>query len=226
VGDKPGDMAPAGRGEGRAPLRFHDAEAKGRSRETVTAVEARTAAEVVIAVRPASGTYRHADFLFGFVLSVVVLLLLLYLPVDFPLWSFPLDVAGTFLLGTLASAALPPLRRLLVPSRERRENVRRAARAAFVTLGIHRTRGRNGLLVYASLFERHVELVSDVGIVPALGGTEWRARVDELGSSLAGGADAGRFLAAVAALAGPLERMAPRAADDVNELPDERVSQI
>ncbi|MGZ3461824.1 MAG: hypothetical protein ACXU86_25305, partial [Archangium sp.] len=92
---------------------FFDDAAKAQAAQEVKAIEARTAAEVVVAVRHASGQYRHTDYLVGFGLSLVTLVALLYLPPEFPLETFPVDVALSFVLGAGVSALLPGVRRRL-----------------------------------------------------------------------------------------------------------------
>jgi putative membrane protein len=90
-----------------------------------------------------------------------------------------------------------------------------------VALGVGRTRDRNGVLVFVSLFERRVGVVADVGIDPRAMGAAWTDAVGALEASLAAGADTERFLAALAALGPPLAAAMPHRDDDVNELPDE-----
>src|SRR5215216_1789822 len=138
---------------------FYDKAAEARVAEAVREIETETSAEVVVAVRPSSGNYRHADFLFGFLIAFVGLLLFLFHPRPIALEGFAIEFPLLFVVGTLVSAAIPPLRRLFVRRRTRDENVRTHARACFVDLGISRTRDRTGLLVYVSVFERAVVLV-------------------------------------------------------------------
>src|SRR5689334_10105683 len=127
---------------------FFDDAAKVQAAQEVKAIEARTAAEVVVAVRHASGQYRHTDYLVGFGLSLVTLVAMLCLPPEFPLETFPVDVVLSFVLGAGLSALLPGVRRRLTSRKLLEENVRTAARAAFVELGVSRTSGRTGLLVF------------------------------------------------------------------------------
>ncbi len=199
---------------------FFDDEAKARAAREVKAIEARTAAEVVVAVHTTSGHYRHTDYLVGFLLSLVTLLALLYLPDEYPLEIFPVDVAASFLMGTLLSQVLPAVRRRLTSPRLLEENVRRAARAAFVELGISRTTGRTGVLVFVSVFERRVAVVPDLGVDPAAMGPEWDAALAKLSAAVASAGSPEPFFEALRLLAPPLERTLPRSADDVNELPD------
>jgi putative membrane protein len=203
----------------RAPPFFTD-DTKARAAEAVKAIEARTSAEVVIAVHARSGDYSHTDYLVGFALSFVTLVAMLYLPQEFPLETFPPGSAVSFLVGALVCRSVPALRRVLSGRAPREKNVRTAARAAFVDLGISRTRGRTGLLVFVSLFERQVEVVPDTGVDPAALGPEWIQALAGLNAALARSSDPAPFFQALHALTPPLERVLPRAQDDVNELPD------
>jgi putative membrane protein len=199
---------------------YFDDAAKARAAEEVKALEARTAAEVVVSVRRASGHYRHTDYLVGFVLSLVTLVAMLYLPPEFPLESFPVDVALSFATGAAVSAALPGLRRRLTSRKLLEENVRTAARAAFVELGVSRTTGRTGLLVFVSTLERRVEVVADIGVDTAALGREWEEALAKLSAAVATSESPEPFFEALRLLAPPLERVLPRSADDINELPD------
>lgn len=196
-------------------------EARAEARQAVRDVEARTSAEIVLAVRAQSASYREADYLLGFLFSVGTLLALLYLPQSFALEWFAVDVVAGFALGTLLGGFFPGLRRWLVPKARMRESVARAARAWFVDRGVTRTTGRTGILVYASVYERLVEVVADVGVLDAKLGKAWDQAVGRLRETVASGLEPTRLFTAVRELGPVLEQALPRAADDVNELPDE-----
>jgi len=199
---------------------FFDDAAKAKAADEVKAIEARTAAEVVVSVHRTSGQYRHTDYLVGFGLALVTLVAMLYLPQEFPLEFFPVDVALSFVVGATVTAALPGVRRRLTSRKLLEENVRRAARAAFVELGISRTTGRTGILVFVSTFERRVEVVPDIGVDTAALGKEWEEALAKLSAAVAASESPEPFFEAMRLLASPLERVLPRSADDVNELPD------
>lgn len=195
--------------------------ARKRVTATIKEVEAGTSAEVVVAVRNASGSYRDIDYLFGFAASFGALLVLLFHPFEFATEGMPFEVVAAFAFGSVFCAKARPLRRALAPRTRRERSCRDAARAAFVELGVGRTRERNGILVLVSLFERRVSLVADVGIDPAKLGPEWGARVAALEGSLAAGASLDRFVDALRALGPVLGAAMPHRDDDVNELSDE-----
>jgi putative membrane protein len=200
---------------------FLDPATRAQAAQAVKFVEAQSAAEVVIAVRPASGLYRHADYLFGFCLAMVGLIALLFVDIEYEEWFVIVEVAALFAGGAVACAHLGGLRRLFSSKRVRTENVQRGAKAAFVEMGISHTHHRTGILVFASLFERAVVVVPDVGIDPKALGPEWEKARAALESSLISGPRADRLLAAVRALAAPLSKALPHVEGQLNELPDE-----
>jgi putative membrane protein len=202
---------------------FDDEEARKRVTATIGAIEEQTAAEIVVTVRPRSGSYRAADFLSGFVGAEVALVLILFLPQEFWLETIPADVLVGFVVGALACALVPGVRRVLTPRRTREAQVLEAARAAFVAQRIMGTKTRAGILVYVSLLERHVEVVPDVGVDTGALGAAWTDAVAGLRAAMRPpGVDA--FVTALARLAPPLARALPHRDDDVNELPDEVVA--
>lgn len=199
---------------------FFEAATRERTATEVKAIESRTAAEVVVAVRRTSGQYRHTDYLLGFVLSLATLVAMLYVPIDVELEYFPVDVALSFAAGAGLCALVPALRRWITSRRLLEENVRTAARAAFVELGVSRTTGRTGILVFVSIFEKRVEVVTDIGVDSSALGKEWEEVRAKLSAAVSSADDPDPFFKAMHMMAAPLERVLPRSADDVNELPD------
>lgn len=195
--------------------RFFEDEARERVKKAVAAIEADSGAEIVVAVRERSLRYRHAHFLFGFVVALVLLCVLLFLPQTFDIDFWPLELSAAFVLGAALCMGIPPLERLFATKRVMAEQVTCAAKAAFFDLGVSYTRARSGLLVYVSMGERRAELVADVGLKDA---TIDKAR-DAIAEAAAR-ADFDAFIAGLEALAAPLAKALPRTEDDINELPD------
>jgi putative membrane protein len=200
--------------------RFFQDEARKAATEAVRAIETETAAEVVVVLERASAPYREATYFAGFIASLVVLILLLFSPWSFPLASFPVDVALGFGLGAVVGSRVDAVKRALSSAADRKRAVAHAARAAFVDRGITRTSGRTGVLVYVSMVERRVEVVADVGVPVEAMGEAFTSAVARLSDAIAR-PDLDGFLAALRGLGPVLKQALPRAADDVNELPDE-----
>ena len=199
---------------------FFSDEAKRKSAASVGVIEQQTSAEVVVAVRPRSGHYGVLAYHFGIGVAALVVLYLLVAPQLYSVAAIALDGVLAFALGALVAANFHTLLRALSRAKTLGENVDGAARAAFFDLGISRTSGRNGVLVYVSLFERRCVVLTDVGIDPSACGPAFAAASLDLERAVKQ-RNLSAFQQALESLGPVLCETHPRSADDVNELPDE-----
>lgn len=199
---------------------FFREQAKRRTARSVKAVEALTSAEVVVAVRRRSGDYRVGAYHFGIAVAGLVVGYLLVAPQVFSVGAIALDGCAAFLASLVVARNIEPVGRCLVRRSRRRASIETAARAAFYELGISKTSGRNGVLVFVSTFERDVVVLPDIGIDVEALGAPWTGACAGLERAVRQ-RDLSAFLLALESL-GPIlgERM-PRMANDVNELDDE-----
>jgi len=135
-------------------------------------------------------------------------------------WPAALPLLGVA-AGWLLAAAVPALQRELAGAEAMRRRVHGRAAAAFVSEEVFRTRGRTGVLIFLSLFERRVEILCDEGIRRAVPAGAW----SEISSRLAAGMGEGRAGAALAEAVAACGRLLAEAGvaaapDDVNELTD------
>lgn len=198
---------------------FRD-EAKRSTARSVEHVETHTSAEVVVTVRRRSGDYRVPAYHFGLFVGGLVVLYLLVVPEVFSVGDIALDGALGFGAGFALALNVSPLLRLLSREKRLQNNVEDAAKVAFFDLGISRTSGRNGLLVFVSTFEQRALVLTDVGIDVAALGPGWPAVCAALSSAVKR-RDLAGFEAALESLGPLLGAHMPRAEDDVNELSDE-----
>jgi putative membrane protein len=201
--------------------RFTSREAKDEVKSAIVEVESQTSAEIVVAVRPQVAHFRHVDYLVGFVAALGALVVFLFAPTDFEIVTMPIETLGAFAVGALISAHVPPLRRLLCSRRLIDKRVHDAARGVFVDLGVTKTSGRTGILVFVSVYEKKIEVVPDIGVKVSELGPGWDAAKQAFAQAARRGPDLEAFLAALRSLGPILGKAMPRAADDVNELPDE-----
>ncbi len=198
-------------------------DARKRVGDAVEGIESETTAEIVVTVRKRAGDYRATDLYAGLIVALSMLLFTLFDPHEFDVAWMPIDVVLAFLIGAVVCAEVPPLRRLLTPSRVLADRARTTARAAFYEVGVSRTTGRTGVLVFVSIFEQRVEVVPDVGVDPAALGAPWTEALAALQASVTGSPDFGRFVVALGLLKAPLTRALPATAGYVNQLPNEPV---
>jgi putative membrane protein len=126
------------------------------------------------------------------------------------------------LLGGLVYVLLgqPTLQRRLLGAGEAASAVRARAFQLFAERGLHGTRGRTALLICVSELEHQVVLLGDHTIHDELGQAGWQEQVDLLVRHIRAGSLCEGLLAVLAQLTPHLARVAPRAEDDRNELPD------
>ena len=131
--------------------------------------------------------------------------------------------AAMFVVAALV-VAVPPVRRALTPVSLKAERVHRAAMEQFLSHGLHATRDRTGVLLFASLAERRAEVVADEGIYKVTDPAVWDEVVDLLIAGLKHRKTADGFVAAVELSGRILAAHVPATGDDnPNELPDRLV---
>src|SRR5712692_4208242 len=143
-------------------------------------IEKDTDAEIVIVVRGRSGTYRHADYLFGAIVALAGLLFVLFSPFEFHTFWIPFDVVALFVAGAFVSSRGDLIRRALTSKKFHARAARDGAAAMFYEAGIANTSAENGLLIYLSLLERRVEVIADRGVLKAVPALKWNNSVFEL----------------------------------------------
>lgn len=184
----------------------------------IEAIEAVSAAEVVVAVRRRSHGYRHANVAVGILAAFAGLAAMLFASETFSLTAILID---PFVAGLAAGALvelLPGIKRVLTPPATRRMHVQRAARSTFVERGVHATRDRTGLLVYISWLEQEIALVPDLGLARGLSPEALAKMETALTSAMRDGGAA--VAKALEGFADELRAIAPARDDDINELPN------
>ena len=202
--------------------RFLTGEVKRAFTGAVGGVESRSGAELVVAVRARSSTYRHVELIAGVAVTFATLAFMLLTPSHtFGALSLLVDPFIAGVAAALVATQIDPLHRLLTSRRVRAERVRIAAQSTFFENGVRLTSERTGVLIYLSLLERAAHVVADTGVIEAVDAGEWERACAAIDRALAGEEDGLAVAAAIAALGDVLEPALPRSQFDVNELADE-----
>ena len=187
--------------------------------KAVRDIEKNTDAEIVIVVRGRSGSYRHADYLFGALVAFVGLLFVLFSRFDFHTFWVPFDVVALFVAGAFVSSRGDLIRRSLTTKKFRAKAARAGAAAMFYEAGIANTLAENGLLIYLSLLERRLEVFADRGVLKAVPPLKWNNAVYEL-KKIARQPDPETLVKAVRDLGNVLAAHLPATGENPNELAD------
>lgn len=125
-------------------------------------------------------------------------------------------------IGYVAAALIRPLKLALTGAAKVEHRVRQRAAAAFLENEVFKTRGRTGVLIFLSLYERRVVVLGDAGINARVGQPEWDAIVAGIVEGIRAGHPGKALAAAIARCGELLERHEVKiAADDADELPDQ-----
>lgn len=213
-----------------------------RIARAVTEAERTTAGEIYCVMAPRVSEYREVPLAWAAALALTLpaLALLLGLAPDslsavFGGWTVGHGSVDQTIMAALAVyivlqtvvfalvwliVALPPVRRFMTPGPLKAERVRRAALDQFLSHGLHLTRERTGVLIFAALHEHRAEVIADEGIYAAAPPEVWVEVVGLLTEGLRTGRTTDGFVAAIRRSGEILAAHVPPRADNPNELSD------
>ncbi|HVW29630.1 MAG TPA: TPM domain-containing protein [Polyangiaceae bacterium] len=99
-------------------------------------------------------------------------------------------------------------------------SIHRAARRAFIRLGMDRTKQRNGVLIFVVPSRRSVVVLGDEGIHRRTGDALWNRAVDEMLPLFRRGELTEGVIRGIEVVASSLSEYFPRGGDDTDELPN------
>ena len=136
--------------------------------------------------------------------------------------AYALIQSAVFVTAFLVTS-IPGVRRFVTPRSVRRARVRRAAMEQFLAHGLHVTRERTGVLIFAALAEHQVEVVADEGIHSKVDQAIWADAVEALARGMKNDDPAAGFEAAIGLCGAVLaEHFSPRT-ENPNEIEDRLV---
>jgi putative membrane protein len=211
--------------------------------EAITAAESRTTGEIFCVLAHEVSRYREVPLAWA-ALAALLLPPLIVLPglhhvffsvtpdwsTDSPramerlalraLTSWSLFQAVIFLAVTLL-VSLPKVKRAMTPRFLKRHRVRQAARRHFVAAGGKLGRNQPHILIFASLWDRQVELVAHSAIHKAVGEGPWNAAVAALSAGMTDRKAAHGFIRAIAICGAALAEHFPAESHGKNALADD-----
>ena len=204
----------------------------------VTAVESRTAGEIVTIVSEQSHDYAEVALVWSALVGFLALAALAIAP-GFYLgiyqwitggWVQQWQPQGIFAVALLVATVKfssmwllqlwRPLRLFLVPGPVKHARVRARAIMCFKVGAERRTSGRTGILIYLSMAERRAEIVADEAIASKVAPEVWGEAMAAMLAHLREGGVAEGMVAAIGKVGEVLAEHFPIAEGDTNELPD------
>ena len=204
--------------------RFFSNEEKKKIAAAVQDAESRTAGEIAIVVVDRSDEYREAATLGSMLLGAGIALVAAEAFFDASLHHFILIALAASLVLRLLFRAAPRLSTAFIGRRRIEEAVRERAVRAFYEKGLYKTRENTGVLFFLSLLERKVWVLADKGIYEKIDQSSLQCYAAMVSKGIKDGNGAEALCSAIAEVGGILAQNFPPRADDVDELPNEPLS--
>ncbi len=173
----------------------------------VAGLEARTGAHAVAAVIGKSDSYPEAPwkaFALGAALAALYAAARSLIAYDWEPGESALEhavvILGSGAVLALLAVLFEPFSRLFTDRRRRDLEVTQYAKALFFDRGLDRTRGRIGILLLVSLFERKVVILADDGFEARIDRDDWQRLTDRMTLLLGRGNAAGALHAGLEGL--------------------------
>jgi putative membrane protein len=200
--------------------------------QRIATAEKRTGAQIVLAVVERSDVYAELPWKAFALGTAVAGLAITAFDLLGPGWHSSaevlLSVTATLLTGAacaLVCIGLPGIARLLLDAHRAEVEARQYAESLYLSREVFATRGRTGILLFVSLFERQVILLPDTGLSKRLSPEASQEIITRMTTLLASGQVAKAFEAGLAGLEDALQSTAPAVAV-VNELPNAIIEEI
>jgi putative membrane protein len=206
-----------------------DSAAAAAVRQRVAALESATGVELVAAVIARADSYPEIPwkaFALGASAAAAAAVACALLAPGWEAFEAVAETAVAMLAAggaaALATLWVAPFARLFLPRARREAEVLQYAQAMFLDAELHRTRGRDAILLLVSLFEHEVVVLPDRGIRERLGAEELKPVVAAVTARLAGGQLTEALLDGITRLEEALAARGVRARPGAaSELPDD-----
>lgn len=189
--------------------------------EAVRQAEKLTSGEIVTVIAKSSDDYHYIPLLWAALMALITPLPLVLFSSLAPQPIYMIQL-GLFIMLALALRH-PALRHAIVPRAVQRKRAHRQAREQFLAQNLHTTEGRTGVLIFASLAERYVEIIADEGIYCKIAPEYWDDVVADMIGHLRAGQISDGFVSAITACGKTLAEHFPPGSRNENELPDQLI---
>jgi putative membrane protein len=199
-----------------------DADRK-RIADAIRTAESKTSGEIFCVLANNAGSYRLVPIAWAAAIALIVPLPLIVLTDWAAQTIYTIQLIAFVLVSVGLSRA--SVRFFVTPRRMRRERAHAAAMRQFWAHGMHKTQQRTGVLIFAAVAERYVEIIADAGINAKVSQDVWDAAVASLVSAIKAGRPGDGFVAAIEQCGAVLAQHFPIEPGSVNpdELPDRLV---
>lgn len=192
-------------------------------RDLIEKAERKSHTEVVPMIVERSDAYPAAHFRCAIIVSFIFSLALYFSPLSIvnPIYYLWIQLPG-LLLGFFLGQ-IPFLTRLLITKKEMEFETRQRAYEAFFEHGIHLTKRNNGVLIFISLLERKIRIVTDKAVKDKVEQKIWDEIISEFAHKVQKESLAEALKQTIEATANVLEYYFPGQGDRPSELKNDLI---
>jgi putative membrane protein len=201
--------------------RFFTEEERVKIKAATQSVESRTIGEVAVMVVDSSDRYHETEILGGVSLGSLAALIVTLLFFHSSIWSY---ITLSFLLffpSKYLFQKVPVLKTAFIGIRRKEYTVMQRALRAFYEKGLYKTKKNTGVLFFVSLLERKVWVLADKGIHEKIDQETLNRFAAIVSDGIRNGRASDALCEAITMSGDLLAQHFPMAPGDVNELPDE-----
>lgn len=189
--------------------------------DTIQDIEENSLIEIVVIIKPQSGTYRDIPLWGGILFSFLLFTFFMFSPFEFNVFLiYVFTVLSFFGIFTLLNA-VPEIYAGIIPTKRKKRNVEINGRAYFQKGGIRFTSKRIGTLFYFSLYEKTALILPDRGAETAIPAEDWEKLNQDFQAVFSASNVPEAILKSLAASKSLFSCYIPPVENDINELPDD-----
>jgi putative membrane protein len=192
-------------------------------RDLIAKAERKSHTEIVPMIVSSSDTYPAANFRCAIIVSFLFSLGLYFSPLSIvnPIYYLWIQLPG-LLLGYYLGQ-IPVFTRLLITKSEIEFETRQRAYEAFFEHGIHLTKRNNGVLIFISLLERRIRIVTDKAVKDKIEQKIWEEIISQFAHKVQKESLAEALKQTIEATANVLEYYFPGLGDRPSELKNDLI---
>lgn len=188
--------------------------------QTITEIEEKSAAEIVVIRHSQSSDYKDLNMLSGVALAFVAYTMQMFMDMEIDPYIIYLITIASFVAGYALVSVAKPIKSMLISRKRKNRNVEIYARALFQKGGIHLTAKHIGILVYCSDLEKTSTIIVDNGVETQVPHDEMGKVADALGNVYKNADFEANISQALGVLSNVLQTYMPSTGKTINEIPD------
>jgi putative membrane protein len=156
-----------------------DKKIRDEIKNEITIIESKTLCEIVPMVVQSSNRYLVANYALGVFLSILACLLFYLSPFYFLNPIYYLFIQISFFIIGFFLANISPLKKLFIPKGDLNAEVNLKSYESFLNHNLHLTKNHNGVLIFISLFEKKIKILTDKSINDKISNSEWTPVIND-----------------------------------------------